>query len=131
MEKSFDEGSKSGEALASGIKSGGNKKNRLASVYLPMPGQVADANAVNWGSDELGALAADAMNNMSGNMIGAGVGALASLFNLGDAGGGVAVADILTLHPDKDRNQHVDSEVNKVSCPYSSTLAGLCFSIIP
>ena len=39
-----------------------------------MPGGWLDANAVNWGSDELGALAADAMNNMSGNMIGAGVG---------------------------------------------------------
>ena len=110
------EGGKSGEALAAGIKSGGNKKNRLASVYLPMPGQVADANAVNWGSDELGALAADAMNNMTGNMIGAGVGALASLFGMGDAGGGVAVADMINkvrqLKGGSDFNELAGSTIN-------------------
>ncbi len=59
-------GAGKGSALKTGLKSNGNVVKRLATVYLPMPGSILDANTVDWQGDELGALAADAMNNLGG-----------------------------------------------------------------
>tara|TARA_B100000003_G_scaffold98893_1_gene88524 strand:+ start:552 stop:2027 length:1476 start_codon:yes stop_codon:yes gene_type:complete len=50
-----------GSALKTGLQSQGNAVQRLATVYLPMPGSILDANTVDWQGDELGALAADAL----------------------------------------------------------------------
>ena len=51
-------------ALKKGLQSQGNVVKRLATVYLPMPGGILDANTVDWQGDELGALAADAMQKL-------------------------------------------------------------------
>ena len=57
-------GAEKGTALKKGLQSNGNVVKRLATVYLPMPGSILDANTVDWQGDELGALAADAMSNI-------------------------------------------------------------------
>ena len=57
-------GSGKGSALKKGIQSNGNVVKRLATVYLPMPGSILDANTVDWQGDELGALAAHAMSGL-------------------------------------------------------------------
>ena len=57
-------GAEKGSALKKGLNSNGNVVKRLATVYLPMPGGILDANTVDWQGDELGALAADAMSNI-------------------------------------------------------------------
>ena len=58
-------GAGKGSALKTGLQSQGNAVQRLATVYLPMPGGILDANTVDWQGDELGALAADAMSNLN------------------------------------------------------------------
>jgi hypothetical protein len=65
--------------LASGgLQSKGNKYKRLSTIYLPMPAGIQDANSVNWEGDQLGALAADAMNGINiGTMLTQGAAALA------------------------------------------------------
>ena len=57
-------GAGKGSALKTGLQSQGNAVQRLATVYLPMPGSILDANTVDWQGDELGALAAHAMSDL-------------------------------------------------------------------
>ena len=59
-------GSNKSNALKTGLTSNGNVIKRLATVYLPMPGGILDANTVDWQGDELGALAAHAMSDLGG-----------------------------------------------------------------
>ena len=59
-------GADKSNALLSGLQSQGNAVKRLATVYLPMPGGILDANTVDWQGDELGALAAHAMQQVGG-----------------------------------------------------------------
>jgi hypothetical protein len=74
-----------------GLQSKGNKFERLSTVYLPMPAGIQDANSVNWEGDQLGALAADAMNNINvGSMALTGLAAL--------AGQGGAMASLTDLY---------------------------------
>ena len=87
--------SKSGSALNGGIQSKGNKFKRLSTIYLPMPAGIADANTVDWQGDELGALAADAMNNIGGLATGGAIGGILGLFGVGGAGAGASAADML------------------------------------
>ena len=57
-------GAGEGTALKTGLQSNGNVVKRLATVYLPMPGKILDANTVDWQGDELGALAAHALSDL-------------------------------------------------------------------
>ena len=59
-------GENKSNALLYGLQSQGNVVKRLATVYLPMPGGILDANTVDWQGDELGALAAHAMQEVGG-----------------------------------------------------------------
>lgn len=88
-------GAGKGSALKKGLQSQGNVVKRLATVYLPMPGSILDANTVDWQGDELGALAADAMSGIGAVERGAaladglsgGGGTLSSLKDLFDKAG--------------------------------------------
>ena len=68
----------------------------LGLVRLPMPNALQDSNNVNWGSDEMNALEAAALNmvqpklgDLSKNLIGGTLGGLASFFGGGGVGEGI------------------------------------------
>lgn len=76
--------------LENGLTSKGNKYKRLSTIYLPMPAGINDANSVNWEGDQLGALAADAMNAIDpGKMTAIALGAL-----LGQGGATGSILDL-------------------------------------
>ena len=82
-------GANKGSALKTGLQSQGNKKKRLGSVYLPMPAGILDANTVDWQGDELGALAADAMQRTGG------MDYAAAAAELGGATGASGIKDLI------------------------------------
>ena len=75
-------GGNKSNALLKGLQSKGNAVKRLATVYLPMPGKILDANTVDWQGDELGALAADAMSKIGPASYAAAAGEAAGLQGL-------------------------------------------------
>tara|TARA_B100000674_G_scaffold283879_1_gene234877 strand:+ start:41 stop:1435 length:1395 start_codon:yes stop_codon:yes gene_type:complete len=85
-----------GKILTEGLARKSPLDEFLGLVRLPMPNALQDSNNVNWGSDEMNALEAAALNmvqpnvlDLSKNAFGAGVGGLAAGLAEGDIGDGV------------------------------------------
>ena len=93
------------QILKYGTQSNGNLKERIGSVFLPMPQQVQDSNNVSWGRDEMSNLAGAVTANTPGNFApsvltaagGAGVGGALDLLFGGGGGAGAGAGAKLAL----------------------------------
>lgn len=82
--------------LAEGLQSTGTLEDRIGTVYLPMPQQVADGNAVSWGSENMSNLAAavtaNTLGDVGGNLL---AGAAGGMLGLVFGGARAAAAKVM------------------------------------